>query len=257
MISKLSLLLSIAILLATPLSHADKQATQTQSDATWLSANHTTQLIELYTSEGCSSCPPADRWLSALQKHPRLWQDFIPVAFHVDYWDYIGWKDPFADPAHAKRQRLHATLGHSRGVYTPGFFLHGEEWRPTKRQLPDLNARKPAIAQLQLTATDNHFTLNLLTDDTQASKGLNAHLVLLGMARHSDVTRGENAGKNLQHDFVVLEHLKTNSKHPERNRWQFSPAWRLQAGQQYAIAAWLEDSDTLMPLQAVGGWLQP
>ena len=86
-------------------------------------------LIELYTSEGCSSCPPADRWVSSLQNEPGLWRDFIPVAFHVDYWDYIGWPDRFASPAFTARQYVYAQQQSMRTVYTPGFFNNGKEWR--------------------------------------------------------------------------------------------------------------------------------
>ena len=86
-------------------------------------------LIELYTSEGCSSCPPADRWVSSLQDEPGLWRDFIPLAFHVDYWDYIGWVDRFASPAFTARQYRYAAQQSMRTVYTPGFFNNGKEWR--------------------------------------------------------------------------------------------------------------------------------
>src|SRR3977135_776940 len=61
-------------------------------------------LIELYTSEGCSSCPPAEEWMSGLKNQPRLWQDIVPVAFHVDYWDHLGWKDSFASKIWNERQ---------------------------------------------------------------------------------------------------------------------------------------------------------
>src|SRR4051794_39959317 len=61
-------------------------------------------LIELYTSEGCSSCPPAEEWMSGLKNEPRLWQDIVPIAFHVDYWDRLGWKDPFASKLWTERQ---------------------------------------------------------------------------------------------------------------------------------------------------------
>src|SRR4051812_18118930 len=66
-------------------------------------ATEPTQLIELFTSEGCSSCPPADEWLHDLGKQPGLWTDFVPVAFHVDYWDYLGWKDIFSTPEFSER----------------------------------------------------------------------------------------------------------------------------------------------------------
>ncbi len=84
-------------------------------------------LLELYTSEGCSSCPPADRWISKLKKDDRLWSSMIPVAFHVDYWDYIGWKDRFASPEYSLRQRNYARSKNLKTVYTPGFLLNGEE----------------------------------------------------------------------------------------------------------------------------------
>ncbi|MGJ8664273.1 MAG: DUF1223 domain-containing protein, partial [Marinicella sp.] len=71
------------------------------------SADEQTTLIELFTSEGCSSCPPADAFLSQFQNSDDLWNQYIPIAFHVDYWDYIGWKDVFASPEFSARQRSH------------------------------------------------------------------------------------------------------------------------------------------------------
>ena len=74
-------------------------------------------LIELYTSEGCSSCPAADHWLSQLRDDPRLWQTIVPIALHVDYWDSLGWRDPFATTAHTARQRTYAGRSYKAGVY--------------------------------------------------------------------------------------------------------------------------------------------
>jgi hypothetical protein len=75
-------------------------------------------LLELYTSEGCSSCPPADRFVNGLKSDRRLWREVVPVAFHVDYWDYIGWQDRFASPQYSERQRSYARSGYVKGVYT-------------------------------------------------------------------------------------------------------------------------------------------
>src|SRR3954465_2646270 len=86
-------------------------------------------LIELYTSEGCSSCPPAEEWLSSLRNDPRLWQSFVPVAFHVDYWDRLGGKKRFARPEFTARQRTYAAGASATTVYTPGFLIDGHEWR--------------------------------------------------------------------------------------------------------------------------------
>ena len=99
------------------------------------SSNTQVSLLELYTSEGCSSCPLADRWVSSLKDDPKLWKEFIPLSFHVDYWDYIGWKDRFASPAYSRRQKQYAQQGAVSTVYTPGFLNNGQEWRPWKGHL--------------------------------------------------------------------------------------------------------------------------
>lgn len=85
-------------------------------------------LVELFTSEGCSSCPPADRWLATFVDSPRLWREIVPVAYHVSYWDRLGWADRFAQREFDVRQRR---LAESSGaaVYTPGVFRDGREWR--------------------------------------------------------------------------------------------------------------------------------
>src|SRR5262249_27401056 len=88
-----------------------------------------TALVELYTSEGCSSCPPAEAWLSRLKDDSALWKNFVPVAFHVDYWDYLGWRDPWAATSFSERQRSYADSWSAVSVYTPGFVLNGKEWR--------------------------------------------------------------------------------------------------------------------------------
>lgn len=96
---------------------------------TFSSGTGKTTVIELFTSEGCSSCPPADNWLSGFKSDPRLWKQIIPLAFHVDYWDYIGWRDRFASPAFSARQSDHKKQGNIRSVYTPGLVVDGREWR--------------------------------------------------------------------------------------------------------------------------------
>ncbi|MCW9023236.1 MAG: DUF1223 domain-containing protein [Gammaproteobacteria bacterium] len=88
-----------------------------------------TSLIELYTSEGCSSCPPAERFLNKLQHHKQLWTQYVPLAFHVDYWDYIGWEDKYAHPAFTKRQSAYARQKNLKTIYTPAFVVNGQSWR--------------------------------------------------------------------------------------------------------------------------------
>ena len=105
---------------------------------TFRSTTEQTALLELYTSEGCSSCPPAEAWLSGLKESPGLWKSFVPLAFHVDYWDYLGWRDPWAARLYSDRQRAYAGRWHSESIYTPGFVLDGKEWRgwPGRKDVP-------------------------------------------------------------------------------------------------------------------------
>jgi len=93
------------------------------------SSNQKIHLIEFYTSEGCSSCPSAESWLNSLYGHKDLYQKFIPLVFHVNYWDYIGHKDKMASDAYTQRQRDYARKWGSSNIYTPGFVLDGQEWR--------------------------------------------------------------------------------------------------------------------------------
>ena len=81
------------------------------------SGENNTPLLELFTSEGCSSCPPAEEWLSRQSKSPELWKRFVPVAFHVDYWNYLGWTDPYSSPEWSARQRDYSDSGkHARSI---------------------------------------------------------------------------------------------------------------------------------------------
>jgi hypothetical protein len=92
------------------------------------SGAQTVALVELYTSEGCSSCPPADRWLAGLAERYTSWQ-VVPLALHVDYWDYIGWKDPYAKREFSQRQRRLSRLQRAALVYTPQVLLQGADFR--------------------------------------------------------------------------------------------------------------------------------
>src|SRR5882672_2702112 len=117
------------------------------------SVEQQTALLELYTSEGCSSCPPAEAWLTRLKDDPALWRNFVPVAFHVDYWDHLGWRDPWAAKAFSERQRNHAESWSAASVYTPGFVLNGKEWRgwPGLRTLPPLRKEKAGVLTVNST----------------------------------------------------------------------------------------------------------
>lgn len=175
------------------------------------SGAQTQPLLELYTSEGCSSCPPADQWLSGL-KNSKL--QVTPLAFHVDYWDYIGWKDKFAKPEFSERQRHGAALSGASFVYTPQFALNGQDFRSIGgvhfSQTIDNITQQPAKAQLSLQAKpqpNGEIEINI---DAQATKPNDARDAQLFIAVYqnqlsSKVNAGENSGHELKHDFVVRE----------------------------------------------------
>jgi len=174
----------------------------------------TTALVELYTSEGCSSCPPADRWLSSLGEKGLVPGRVVPIALHVDYWDYIGWKDPYAKPEFTLRQRLHAQLKRSRLVYTPQVILQGQDFRGWSsgafdRELARINAR-PAAARITLAiaaARPGAFEVEAAAEVLDPAQRQDAALFLATYENklQSEVRAGENRGRTLTHDFVVFE----------------------------------------------------
>jgi hypothetical protein len=141
------------------------------------SGPHTTALVELYTSEGCSSCPPADRWLSGLALGGYVPDRVVPLALHVDYWDYIGWKDPYARREFSLRQRKLTQLQRLALVYTPQVMLQGRDFRgwgtpAFDEALAKINAR-PARARLALeirSAKGNVFSVHAAADILDASQ---------------------------------------------------------------------------------------
>lgn len=231
--------------------HAEADDTTRQS---FMSSVHRTALVELYTSEGCSSCPPADRWLSALEDAPGLWRDFVPVALHVDYWDYIGWRDRFASRRFSDRQRRYAAEGGVRVVYTPGVFSNGREWRGWRGAAPD-RSDDAQVGTLTLNTNGREFTAQFEPAGSVGASSI--HVALLGMGLETAVRAGENRGRTLRHDFVVLA-LKTmpllaqgdvliaSATLPDT----VAPADRL------AVAAWVSSEDRQAPVQAVGGFLE-
>ena len=215
------------------------------------------ELIELYTSEGCNSCPPADRWLSRLKTHDGLWTDFAPIAFHVDYWDYIGWKDRFAKSEYSDRQRRYAREGGTRTVYTPGVFRNGIAWQGWRRGKIDQGPeQKPGKLTVSIFGDTVEIRFDPATDGTGPE--LIAHLAQVGMNRSTKVAAGENAGKTLQHDFVVLD-LRSLRLIKDTGGYSGTVALEAvspdQAGS--ALVAWVSTSETQTPLQAVGGFLPP
>ena len=179
------------------------------------SGPHKTQVIELYTSEGCSSCPPADQWLTALKtKSEAASADNPPVlqAFHVGYWDYIGWVDRFATPAHTTRQRQIAAWNRQSSIYTPQLVHNGRDWRdwygkPASGTLQS-SAKEPASLSISLkrVGPDQYEALVTPVAGAADAAAWSAYWTLTEDGHSSRVKSGENAGEFLKHDAVVRQY---------------------------------------------------
>jgi len=213
------------------------------------------QLLELYTSEGCSSCPPADRWLSSLKNEDALWKEIIPVAFHVDYWDYIGWRDRFASREYSQRQRRYAAENSEPTVYTPGVRFNGEEWRSWRNSSsgrPQQSGQVAFAGNLTIDISPEGSFTATFDDQLESSPPL-LNIAVLGMGLSSQVKRGENKGRELKHDFVALELARFSTN--DSGNWSGKlPVPKIKANR-YALAIWVSSGSELRPLQATGGLL--
>jgi hypothetical protein len=210
-----------------------------------------THLIELYTSEGCSSCLPAEEWISGLKNQPRLWQDVVPVAFHVDYWDHLGWRDPFAARKWTERQADYSVRWKKESVYTPAFVLDGNEWK--YGPLPPAATDSPGV--LRVVVNSDRVSANFKPADKNAHR-YDIHLAQLGFALAADVTAGENNGRKMNHDFVVLGLTTEAMKAGGKELRLTAPAIKSNSDARTALAAWVTEAGKIEPIQAVGGWVQ-
>ncbi|HJS39708.1 MAG TPA: DUF1223 domain-containing protein [Burkholderiales bacterium] len=247
--------IALAALLLAALTPAQARDCSAQSGP------HTTALVELYTSEGCDSCPPADRWLQGLGARGYAPGRVVPLSLHVNYWDYIGWKDPYAQQRFADRQRRLAQVMRARIVYTPQVLLQGQDFRRWGSGTFD-----EAVAKINAQPPRASIALHLQggrgdTLDTQVSAALldpastpDAVLYLASYENKlvSSVSAGENRGRTLQHDYVVFEWVGplplTGGRIEARHALPLLPkAVRAHSG----VAAFVQNGRTAEVLQAL------
>jgi hypothetical protein len=175
-------------------------------------------VVELYTSEGCNSCPPADRWLSKLKAEPGV----VALAFHVDYWDRLGWKDRFASAAFTSRQAEQQASNGARFSYTPQVVVDGQDRKDWPGIALPLGKRPPAPVEVALTREGERVSATVAAG-AGSPKRLAAYWAVTEQGHITAVKAGENRGATLQHDFVVRD-------------YQAVPAWAPRAGAAQSIA---------------------
>lgn len=232
-------------------------ATIMAKDCATRSGPYKNPLVELYTSEGCSSCPPADRWLSSIRPGATQPQ-VVPIAFHVGYWDYIGWKDPYADGRYTQRQRALAIAAGRGGVYTPQVVLDGadfDRWRWSSADPAFAKIERiPAKADLELvTASESGAVAATVKVDlrgTASAHGLELVVALTESHLSSRVTAGENRGETLRHEFVARDIVSfpVAPGREYRARFAAKPDWKRG---DLRVVAFVQNPATREILQAV------
>ncbi|MDG2056637.1 MAG: DUF1223 domain-containing protein [Tateyamaria sp.] len=159
-------------------------------------------VVELFTSQGCPSCPPADKLLHELAQR----DDVIPLALHVDYWDYIGWKDEFSHPDYAKRQRGYAVQAKRRSVYTPQMIVNGVTDIVGARRMElskaiAHHADLPSRVELSVNRSGSEILIN--AQPTNVDGPLIVRMLRYTPQRSAHITRGENAGHTMPYANVT------------------------------------------------------
>ena len=222
-------------------------------------------LLELYTSEGCDSCPPADRWVSALAGRGLDPERVVTLGFHVDYWNYLGWTDPFAGADYSARQRAASQRNKARVVYTPQLLLNGADYRrgfikdDIANRVNAINQDKPqAWISLKLaTGPGRARELSVhgivAVAEAERKNGTHAYLAIYENNLANAVTSGENRGKQLRHDFVVRAlagpfPVDPGGEAAFAHRFRLDPGWKTA---DLRVASFVQDEHTGEVLQAL------
>jgi hypothetical protein len=204
---------SLASLLAAPLLSLASAAGAAECSAR--SGDTRALVVELYTSEGCDSCPAADRWLSGLKAlSAERSRPLVPLAFHVDYWDGYGWRDRFSSPQFTQRQKQRGAFSGAGFLYTPQVLLDSRDFKawsslgdpsPAARKSEPRPGASIALRNEAQPGGRHRVTLSARLANPAARGDAVAWLALVENQLLSEVRAGENAGKRLQHDYVVRE----------------------------------------------------
>jgi len=206
-------------------------------------------VVELYTSEGCNSCPPADRWLSKLKTDPAV----VALAFHVDYWDRLGWKDRFASAAFTERQGLQQASNGARFSYTPQVVVDGRDRTDWPSAVVASASRPAASIDVTLMHDGERFTATVVPG-VGAPRKLAAYWAVTEQGHVSAVKAGENDGVTLHHDFVVREYEPVpvwSAQSGAAETLRFKPARPADTAHPRSVNLVVVDAASGRPVQAV------
>ena len=203
-------------------------------------------VVELFTSQGCSSCPPADALLSELARDASLRGRVIPLAFHVDYWDRLGWRDPFSSPEWSRRQYQYVGALHAKSAYTPQIVASGERQfvgsnrAALEEALVALSHRKP-LGEVKVTPSRQGAEARIRV---QAKGTGNLVVVVYDTGAPTPVARGENAGRTIPNAAIVRRLVRaatlTGGAFDRHITIPLDPAWH-----DLGVAVFLQDGETL------------
>jgi hypothetical protein len=240
------------------LAGASGTALAASSSCAGKSGNFTTALLELYTSEGCSSCPPADQWLTGLRSSGLTASQVVPLALHVDYWNDLGWEDPFSQKRFTLRQYALAKISKQRTVYTPQVILSGRDlprWRNSaETSIRRINAKPPrAHVALQLSRHANQVNVTADANAKDPRGQAEMYVALYENNLTGRIEAGENRGLTLRHDYVVRRLLgptpldKSGAAH-DAPQIVLDASWKQD---DLGVAVFVQDRDSGEILQAL------
>lgn len=246
----------------TPLDAGAGVAEEGAARATAATGAEGPVLVELFTSQGCSSCPPADRLLTRLGSDPELANRVLPLSYHVDYWNYIGWTDPYSSEEWSKRQRRYAHAWEAGRVYTPQLVVDGradvvgskreEVYRMVREALDRPDAAKLSV-RLSAGEEPTDLVATVEAELVEAPEGgPDAPLDLLVALYEKDLTtsveRGENASRTLRNDYVVRRLVRAGevarregASLAEQVAFELDPSWKVR---DLGVVAFLQDPGT-------------
>lgn len=217
------------------------------------------RFIELFSSEARKGSPAAEAWVSALKASPDLWKKFVPLVYHVDYGEgREWWHDKFSQKDYTNRLMAYAASWGLNEPYVPTLVVNGTEWSGWAREeeLPG-DTKKVGVLTAKKFDVDSEEIRVLFEPEDGRYRRWIAHAALLGSGFTSKVERGDNLGKTLVHDFVVLNQSQapmTLQREGYKATIELSPKTSFDP-EKLALAIWVTEGDALFPVQCTGGWL--